>query len=76
MATRIDNLKTGQEVTLKLYSDSTHFEEEQHEFVKIAGAGEKRTAAFIDCKTGQVWEVYRFKGRWVYGSSADRVSLA
>lgn len=34
-----------------------------------------KTATFIDAKGGFEWPVYRYKGHWVFGSSAQRVSI-
>lgn len=72
MARRIDSLVSGEEVVLRFhgsralgnagYDDKVIFE-------RIEGEGEDRRAIFDS------FEAYRFNKRWVYGMSAERLSI-
>lgn len=84
MAKRIDTLKAGQKVTLGFYSGGVKLEESA-EFLGVEGEGDKRHAKFRSVynspkSTGESpryyeWEAYRYRNRWAYGSSADRLTL-
>ncbi len=71
---RIDNLVPGSIVTLNLRNY-----QEDVVFLRITGTGEDRHAEFVSTvssdKNMYRWAAYRFEGRWVYGSSADRLSV-
>lgn len=70
---RIDSLKPNTPVLLK-FAHST----EEATFLALIGEGDERRARFIhrDETIGLFeWEAYRFQGRWVYGTSAQRLSL-
>jgi hypothetical protein len=72
MAKRIDSLITGDKVRLR-YNGSKSFGNEPWEedvtFIGIVGSGDERRAQF------DAVELYRFKGFWAYGTSAERASL-
>ena len=75
---RIDNLTRGEAVQLRFDgADGT----EHAVFVGVEGEGEDRRASFVqvlnrDQGTLFMWDAYRFNRRWVYGTSAQRLSLA
>lgn len=56
---------------------------EQATFIGVEGEGEDREATFHSpVETGPTaskdvyeWKAYRYKNRWVYGSSCDRLSV-
>lgn len=69
----IDSLKPGTKVTLG-FNDG----EEPARFLRIEGTGPGRRAYFrsLEGRPRQYeWAAYRFQGRWVYGTSADRLRL-
>lgn len=72
MAKRIDSLTAGQQVTMKFHG-SKRLGNESYEldliFKGITGAGEDRRAKFDEV------ELYRYEGRWAYGTSAERATL-
>jgi hypothetical protein len=72
MAKRIDSLVPGQKAQLKLVGSKSLGNSESVvdvEFVRIDGQGETREAVFTD------FSIYRFQGRWAYGTSAERAQL-
>lgn len=77
---RIDSLKPGDTVELAF----SHYgnKDETYEyavFLGIKGEGDTRRAEFIQRERGDTsvfnWEAYRFNGRWVYGTSAERLRV-
>ena len=72
---RLDSITPGSLITIRLdNSDDT----EQAVFVGITGDGEDRCATLIsETMEGgsHHWEAYRMNKRWVYGSSADSLSV-
>lgn len=73
----IDKLQPGTQVTLG-FAQRGKSSEEPAVFVKLTGEGESRHATFRqDDKNGNPyeWDAYRNNRRWVYGSSAQRLSL-
>lgn len=82
MAKRIDNLNPGELVTLRFHGSRSlgnDAYDEQFKFVGIEGVGDDRRAGFTDAHSdldSTAWQAYRFRGRWVYGSSAEKLSIA
>jgi hypothetical protein len=76
---RIDSLTPGSSVTLSFKTWGTTYEERAI-FIKIIGEGNDRKARFLSVNSpGEQtyeWDAYRYQGRWVYGSSAQALSLA
>jgi hypothetical protein len=74
---RIDNLAVGSEITLRFHgSNGNQTHEETFIFRGISGEGDERRATFqYSGNVDDVWEAYRYNGRWAYGSSADRLSI-
>lgn len=75
---RIDKLTPGSVVSLVLFTGSKHESLQKAMFMGIEGEGEDRRAKFL-FRTGG-WdcydvEIYRYNGKWAWGSSADRISL-
>ena len=78
---RIDQLKPGSEVMLSFDGAKP----ERAVFVRIKGEDDERHAQFVSMDDGKssingvpylyVWDAYRFQGRWVYGSGANRLTL-
>lgn len=72
-AKRISAKYVGETLTLAFYGPYDRTTEE-HTLVKFEGAGDDARATFRDV-SGMEWEAYRFKGRWAYGSSANRLTV-
>jgi hypothetical protein len=76
MTTQIAKLKPGTKVRL-LFKGSRSLGNEPYEldmtFKSVQGIGEDQTATFDEA--GQEFTAYRFRGRWCYGTSAERLSL-
>jgi hypothetical protein len=77
---RIDSLQRGQFVHLSLQSsfEPGYWSLEPVRFLGIYGTGDGRQARFAqqdDDGRWYQWECYRYKGRWVWGSSAGNVRL-
>lgn len=69
----IDGLEIGKNVCLS--SAGTLW---RAEFIGITGSGTERRATFKSWRADgieYVWDAYRYQGRWVCGSSADRLSV-
>lgn len=85
MTIRIDKLEPGQIVTLAFHKGASttmekggRVDEEDAVFLGIDGEGDDRTARFVSASTRwgmHYWRAYRFQGRWVFGSSAERLSV-
>lgn len=78
---RIDSLQRGQFVHLSLQSsyEPGYWSFEPVRFLGIYGTGDNRQARFAQQDhdgTWYRWECYRYKGRWVWGSSGGGVRLA
>ena len=76
---RIDQLIPETPVTLDFYYRGKYSFTEEVTFVGRNGKGTDRVAVFRSIGPDNkpyTWEAYRFEGRWVYGTSADRLSLA
>jgi len=73
---QIARLTPGQDVTLK-FTTRNGFYTEDNRFVGLTDGGERATFTThaADEGTPYNWDAYRFQGRWVYGSSAQRLSL-
>ena len=61
------NIQPGQDV---LVSYRNH-EPIRCKFIQKVGEGDEARAQFQFCDDGTAWEAYKFRGRWVLGSSAD-----
>lgn len=76
MARRIDSFKPGETVTLRFRGQTEVVQTAV--FVEHKGEGDDRKAVFQglgdDAEFGP-WEAYRYKNTWVYGSSAERLSV-
>ena len=78
---RIDNLSVGAVVNIEVKCGalSTGHYIERAVFLGIDGVGDEREAMFVsltgDRESTYRWSAYRMGGRWVMGSSADRISL-
>jgi hypothetical protein len=74
---KIDNLKPGSIITLKFhgsYGNESYTEEVL--FVGIDGEGDGRIAVFRSASNvAYTWQAYRYRGRWAYGTSADRLTV-
>jgi hypothetical protein len=84
MALRIDNLIPGSLVNLVFHPGIGSFTKkedvtpEEAFFIKIEGAGDDRRATFVQLdymNQPYTWQAYRYKGRWAYGTGADKLSL-
>lgn len=80
MAKRLDSLKPGTKVRLKFHGTLSFGNapyEETATFQGVVGEGDNRRALFSDLssKSPFDWEAYRYKNRWAYGSSAERLSV-
>lgn len=78
---RIDKLTPNSKITLNFYAGSSVAFTEDVTFLRIEGEGAEREAVFHSVPAGKpadayTWRAYRFQGRWAYGTSADRLSLA
>lgn len=80
-APRFDKLNVGDVITIQCYYRGEAKEPEQAFFLGIIGEGDDRRAklatVFDAGGEGRMleWEIYRYSGRWAYGSSADRISI-
>lgn len=78
MAKRISSLKPGEAVRLRFHG-SKQFGNEPYEldliFERIEGVGDDARAHFTD-PSGPDFEAYRDRGRWAYGMSSERLSIA
>jgi hypothetical protein len=83
---RIDSLKPGTPVRLKFcaeFQGKDQAYEEDAVFVALTGEGNDRRATFGspdqrvpgEDRVWYQWDAYRYKGRWVYGSSAETLRL-
>jgi hypothetical protein len=75
---RIDKLSPGSVVELALFTGSKYEHVQKAMFMSLKGEGDTRRASFLfRSGSGDTYEVdlYRYHGRWAWGSSADRVSL-
>jgi hypothetical protein len=77
MAQRIDSLRQGAQVNLRVHSSSVN---EGYDtvafFTGIVGEGDDRRAGFSYTNGGgSDFEAYRFNGRWAVSSDARRVTL-
>lgn len=73
-------VQVGDELTIRLYSRgaaSSWTAEVRVVAVDVADKDDARVTFEEVTPNGALftWSIYRFKGRWSYGSSADRVSL-
>lgn len=72
---QIAKLTPGAKVVLDFAGKYT----EEAEFVRLTGEGEDRTATFRSKShrdgSEYDWDAYRVNNRWVFGSSAQRLSL-
>lgn len=72
MAKRISKKNEGQLFHLGFASPYNPLDIEDVLLVKVEGTGDDARATFKDEEIGE-WEAYRYKGRWAYGSSAERL---
>ncbi len=77
---QIKSLKPGQQLILTFKNASNKvISEEEATFVSYAKNGDEQTATFsqVNPTTGKTyeWDAYRFQNRWVYGSSAEPLSI-
>lgn len=75
MTPRIDSMAPGCAYELTFANGDV----EHVLFIGITGAGPYREAWFVSLDVAgepYKWAAYRHAGRWVYGSSAERVSVA
>jgi hypothetical protein len=75
---RITSLELGEKVTVALHSNSGNDPwMVDCTFIDVTGTGDDARAFFTDGDTveGTPWELYRYNGGWVWGSSCDRASL-
>lgn len=80
---RIDQLQPGDRVQLRFDGRD---ETEPATFVKLEGEGDDRLATFSQTQAQSTatgvepvdyeWDAYRYNGRWAFGTSAQRLSLA
>lgn len=73
LPTRIGDLKSGQRVTLAFDNRGKPFTED----VRVLAHHDDGSVSFLshDGHGDYEWSAYRHNGRWVYGSSAERVRL-
>jgi hypothetical protein len=73
-AKTINGLKPGESVNLQFHGSkqfgNAPFQDERV-FVGFTGEGEEKRAIFEDD-----FEAYRYMGRWAYGASAEKLSIA
>jgi hypothetical protein len=71
---RLDDLPVGAACTLRIGEDVTYAL-----LLNRQGEGDQRTLTFSQVARGGgrilTWNAYRFRGRWCYGSGADRLVL-
>ncbi len=80
---RIDNLTIGDIVTLRFHPGAgTLTDKEPYDesavFLGMEGTGDDRQAWFAQGMSNKKlykWSAYRHGGKWVFGSSAERLSL-
>lgn len=78
MALRFDTVPAHTLVTVRFQQWAGRSYTEQVFFLGIRGEGDDRRAGFVSTDSqGKLydWEAYRSDGRWVYGSSAQRLTL-
>lgn len=72
---RISDKWVGSTLKLALHGNDPRYKSiDECVLVKIEGDGDDARATFRDA-AGMEWQAYRFRGRWAYGSSANRVSV-
>lgn len=79
MAKSIFKLTPGQNVLLRFEYKRGEDYTEAHIFQGVKSnpvASGGKVAMFLDAREGFEWAVYRYKGRWAYGTGAQRVSIA
>lgn len=74
---RLDKVAPGSLIT---WMDPKHPDDEPERAILLShqGEGEDRTITLAQrAGSGNLynWDLYRYKGRWAYGTSADRFSL-
>lgn len=79
MAKRISSLQHGDRINLKFHG-SKQFGNEPYtlpaEFLGYTGTDDDIHASFaLNGSTNDVFEAYRMGNRWVYGASAERLSI-
>lgn len=81
---RFDNLTPGSVIEIQTFYGAQPHEVETAAFLGIYGEGDGRNAKLATVSkhpksdgTHPIieWEIYRYNGRWAYGTSADRISL-
>lgn len=81
MARSISNLRPGDKVTLIFHGSRSLGNEpytDDVELLGFAGEGATQRAQFgnPDYPGQDEWEAYKFNGRWCYGASAEKVTVA
>lgn len=79
MGKRLDSIAVGEAVTVTFQGSKILGNDSYTLDLVVAGregTGDDRRVTLDEADGGAEFDVYRFQGRWAYGTSAERLSVA